>query len=294
MELPVWLHPTAAGLSLAAAAVATGAPLFNDGLRALRLRSMMPRLREVPLGGGTSGLVHVRGKVRLESPLFSPISSLPCAGFRLEVRGAGTPVARGLDEFRPFRIVAGGASALVRGTKVRWALSPTAATEIAPGQPLTQNLAALLQRIPEALWLRRSGVTLRLTERALLEGAECHVVGSARGGYEMEIAEELDLARTGTDDAAPAPVFSTLAGGRAFAAAAGPGRSFPAAAAADVRIDAGEHLDFLLVSDRPIEPRQLAVGRMRAAGVAIGPLLSLAGMLYLANAADSLGALGRR
>ena len=187
MELPVWLQPTAAGLSFAAAAVATGAPLFSDGLRALRLRSMMPRLREVPLGGGTSGLIHVRGTVRLESPLFSPLSSAPCAGFRLEVRGAGTPVARGLDEFRPFRIASGGVSALVRGAKVRWVLSKTATREVAPGQPLTQNLATLLQRIPEALWLRRSGVTLRLTERALYEGAECHVVGCARGGYEMEI-----------------------------------------------------------------------------------------------------------
>jgi len=294
MELPVWLHPTAAGLSFAAAAVAAGAPLFSDGLRALRLRRLMPHLREVALGGATSGLVHVRGAVRLESPLFSPLSSAPCAGFRLEVRGAGSPVARGLDVFRPFRISSGGWSAQVRGTKVRWVLSETATREVAPDQPLTQNLASLLRRVPEALWLRRSGVTLRLTERALLEGAECHVVGCARGGYEMEIAEELDLARTGTDDAAPAPVFSALARGRAFAGPAASGPALPAAPGSDLRIDSGEHLDFLLVSDRPPEPRHLAVARLRVAGVAIGPLLSLAGMLYLANAADSLSSLGRR
>ena len=110
----------------------------------------------------------------------------------------------------------------------------------------------------------------------------------------MEIAEELDLARTGTDDAAPAPVFSALAGGRAFAGPPAPSPAYAAAAGSTLRIDSGEHLDFLLVSDRPPEPSDLAVARMRVAGVAIGPLLSLAGMLYLANAAEFLGVVGRR
>ncbi|HEY2954225.1 MAG TPA: hypothetical protein VGK89_03110 [Candidatus Eisenbacteria bacterium] len=293
MDFPIWLQPSAAGLALAAAAVATGAPLFSDGLRALRLRRLMPRLREVPLGGSAAGLVHVRGAVRLESPLFSPLSGAPCAGFRLEVRSAGTRVARAIDVFRPFRIAAGGASADVRGTKVRWALSETATRDVQPDQPLSQNLAALIGRVPEAQWLRRSRLPLRLTERALLEGAECHVVGYARAGYEREAEEELELARTGTYDAAPAPALSMMSAGRAFA---GPPAAGPASPAhpSGLRIDAGEGLDFLLVSDRPPDPRQLAVARLRVANLAIGPVLSLAGMIYLAFAADSLGALGRR
>jgi len=38
MALLIRLHPSAAGLSLAAAAVAAGAPLFRDGPRALGSR----------------------------------------------------------------------------------------------------------------------------------------------------------------------------------------------------------------------------------------------------------------
>lgn len=286
MELPVWLHPTAAGLSFAAAAVAAGAPIFSDGLRALRLRRMAPRLREVTLARTAHGMAHARGTVVLESPLFSPLSRVPCAGFVLEVRGVGTPVARAIDVFRPFRISSGGVTARVQAAKARWLLAETATREVGPDQPLTQNLLALLERVPEALWLRRSRATLRLTERALLEGVECHIVGHLSDAAEAVAAERLDLARTGTDDAR---VAVAGAPGRASGVARGAGRAaYVGGPAFDLRVDPGEALGYLLVSDRPPDARHFTVPALRLAGLALGPLLSLAGLLYLVLAADRL------
>jgi hypothetical protein len=227
--------------------------------------------------------------VVLESPLFSPLSRVPCAMFQLEVRGAGTPMARAIDVSRPFRISSGGVTARVHGAKVRWMLSQTATRDVAPDQPLTQNLEALIARLPEAMWLRRSRVTLRLTERALLEGVECHVVGHVRDALEGEVAERFDLARTGTDDALQFEIASGTARDRT---ADGP-RPRPRSAKTatpnfDLRIDPGDPLGYLLVSDRPPESRHLVLPWIRIAGIAIGPALSLAGLLYLALAMDLL------
>lgn len=289
MDFPVWLHPSAAGLSFAAAAVAAGASIFSDGVRALRLRRLTSRLREVSLARTASGMAHARGTVVLESPLFSPLSQVPCAGYRLEVRGVGTPVARAIEVFRPFRISSGGVSARVGTSRARWVLSETGTREVTPDQALTQNLAALLERVPEALWLRRSRVTLRLTEHALLEGVECHVVGHLRS-HEVEVVDGVDLARTGTYDAAQDAMPAAVSRRRPSAVARAMARTFPGGAAFDLRVDPGDALGFLLVSDRPPEPSQIAIGGIRIAGVALGPLLSLAGLLYLARAAELLRA----
>src|SRR5438067_7326834 len=97
-----WLpHP--ASLVLAAGAVVIGAPLFSEGLRALRLRRRLTRLQACAPASGLAGLVHVRGRVALESPLFAPLSARPCAGWQLEVHGIGAPVARTAEVRRPFR-----------------------------------------------------------------------------------------------------------------------------------------------------------------------------------------------
>jgi len=281
MDLPLLLHPSAAGLSFAAAAVAAGAPLFSDGLRALRLGRLFSTLREGTLAGTPSGFMYVRGEVSLESPLFSPPSSAACAGFRLEVRGIGTPVVRSVDVFRPFRVTRDGVSARVHSARARWMLSETASREVAPNQPLSQNLAALLAQVPEAAWLRRSGVTLKLTERALAVGMECHVVGYVRMSQPHELALEGELARTGTDDG-----VAVVAGGATTAPVS--------AGDPELRLDSGEHLNFLLVSDRAPGPRQLSIARIRALGVVVGPVLSLLGMLYFAHIADYLRTLGDR
>jgi hypothetical protein len=293
------LEPTVAGAALAALAVAGGGPLFSDGLRALRLSRRMSRLREHPLADAPIGFVHTRGQVVLDSPLFSPLSGRPCAGFRLEVRGGGTRAGASVEERRSFRIVSGEISARVLAGAGRWRVSQTGRREIGPGEKLSENLAALLQGCPEVSWLQRQGLPVVLTEHALLSGSECHVIGHARRARPYELPAELALARTGTDDAArlgagqaatseerPSP-----AGGPFGIERRQPGRPFPGDA--DLWVDGGGHLDFVLVSDAPPAVADLAVSPWRTLGLLLGPASSLAGLLYLAHAADQLRARGR-
>src|SRR2546428_132498 len=97
MDLTRFVHPNAVSLALAAGAVVAGAPLFSEGLRAFRLRRYLRRVCEHALADAPPGFVHVRGTVALESPLFSPLSALPCAGYRLEVSAVGAAIGRTLD-----------------------------------------------------------------------------------------------------------------------------------------------------------------------------------------------------
>jgi len=309
------LEPTVAGAACAALAVAGGGPLFSDGLRALRLSRRVSHLAERPLADAPSGFLHTRGRVVLDSPLFSPLSGRPCAGFRLEVRGTGSRAAASVEERRAFRIVGGAVSARVMARSGRWRIAETGRREVGPGQPLSENLTTLLQGCPEVFWLQRQGLPLVLTEHALMAGSECHVIGHARHARPYELPAELELARTGTDDHArlgaepaatgetrPAPAGEAhpAPNGEARPAPGGgpfgierrqPGRPFPAEV--DLWVDGGGHLDFVLVSDAPPAPADLAVSRWRALGLVLGPAMSLAGLLYLAHAADLMRARGR-
>jgi hypothetical protein len=56
---------------------------------------------------------------------------------------------------------------------------------------------------------------------------------------------------------------------------------------------AGDHLDFLLVSSGPPTPSLVRMSLLRVAGVAVGPALTMLGILYLAALADVLRASGR-
>lgn len=197
------LQPTLIGGVFAALAVAGGAPLFSDGLRAFRLRRQFERLNERPLAEEPIGFVHTRGRVLLDSPLFSPLTGRPCAGFRLEVEGRGLGRATVIEERRPFRLVSGETSARVMGAAGRWVVSETGRREVEPGEVLTENLAALLSRSPDVLLLRTRGVPMIITERALFAGAESHVIGHARHARPYELPPELELMRTGTDDVIP-------------------------------------------------------------------------------------------
>jgi hypothetical protein len=277
MNPALWLHPTLTGLALAAFAVIAGAWLFSNGLRALRLRHGLRDLAAPPAGTEPNGFTHLNGRVTLESPLFAPLSAAPCAGFRLEARAVGLPLLWTVEERRAFRITVNGVAAHVQEDGATWELEATAQREIAAADPLSEALAALLARAPEALWWRRSGGTLQLTERALRSGAECHVVGSVRGArrHELVIEEEVELARTGTDGAAE------------FLA------TRPSPVAPGLWVGPGDHLDFLLVSDRAPDTAQHMIPAYKALGVFAGPAISLAGMLYLAAAADVLRSLGR-
>ena len=272
MDLVQILQPSAAGLTLAAAAIIAGAPLFASGMRAVRLRKHFRQLQRFPLAELPGGFAHVQGRVALESPLFAPLTAMPCAGFQLEVKAEGLSLHRSVDERRVFRLEDGRASALVGAQRGRWLVSATGERELRPEQPMTEGLAALLERVPEASWWRRAGGTLRLIEHALPAGAECHVVGTIRP---MAAASaSVEWVRTGTDDAHRAPERSVIPD-------------------PDLWIGSDDHLDFLLVSDQPPGEEDLHVPTRLAVGVLIGPALSLTGMLYLASVADYLRSLGR-
>jgi len=275
MDLAQLVHPTAGGLACAIGAVVAGAPIFSDGVRSLRLRRHVAGLAERPLTADLTGFAHVSGTVTLESPMFTPLSSTPCAGFQLEVHAVGALVVKIVEERRAFRVTGRDASARLDPGDGCWSLSATAERDVAAHEPLTENLARLLERVPEALWWRRAGGRLRLVERALLAGSPCHVVGFARRPHPLELPVDLEVVRTGTDAA-----FDVVS---AAAAADAPG----------LWLGPGEFLDFLLVSDRAPAPRDLAVPAWRALGAFVGPALSLLGLFYLAAAADQLRALGR-
>ncbi|HEY6866107.1 MAG TPA: hypothetical protein VI792_02555 [Candidatus Eisenbacteria bacterium] len=272
MDPVLILQPSVGGLTLAAAAIVAGAPMFSSGVRATRLRGKLRRLGRYAVAEAPMGFAHVRGRVALESPLFSPLSAAPCAGFQLDVRAEGLKLQRTVDVRRAFRLEGGGVAAVVAAPRGRWLVSASAERVLAPGQPVSDGLAALLQRVPEAQWWRRAGGSLQLVERALPAGAECHVVGSVRPIRSS--ASVVEWARTGTDDLE-------------VHAASGP-RAEP-----DLWIGPDDHLDFLIVSDQPPGDDDLRVPRRHTAGVVVGPVLSMLGMLYLASVADYLRSLGR-
>lgn len=277
MDLTLFTHPTAGGLAGAVGAVVAGAPLFSDGLRALRLRRHLRRLDAAATAAAGDGLRRLRGSVALESPLFAPLSAKPCAAFRLELRAVGAPIAKTVGDERAFRLVTGDAVAHVEADGARWALPCTAEREVAAGEALSGTLARLLDRAPEAQLWRRAGGTLRLVERALVAGSVCHVVGHAeraRAAVAPAGVEEI-LLRTGTDDVAEV----------AYVAPAG---SEPA-----LWVGPDGLVDFTFVSDREPAAADLAVPRWRTLGLLAGPALSLFGLLYLAAVADALRALGR-
>ena len=268
------LTPTPAGCVLAAAFVVAGAPLFSAGLRAHRLRRQLSRLEERPLADVPTGFVQLRGRVALDGPLVGPLSGRPCGGFVLEVRRGETVVAT-IPERRMFRLVAGGATARVMGGEGDWNLAVATEREVRPGDTLTENLTALVARAPEVGVLRGAGITLTLVERSLGVGQECFVIGQAHHARPFEMPEAIELGRTGTD------AVSVATGARSFAHEP------------DLWIGSGGHLEFLRISDHPLDPRAFALPAWRLLGLGLGPLLSLTGLLYLAHAADRLRAAGR-
>jgi hypothetical protein len=276
MDLTLLVHPTAGGLACAVGAVVAGAPLFSDGLRALRLRRRLRRLGAASVPAETDGFRHLKGTVALESPLFAPLSARPCAAFRLELRAGGAPIAKTVGDERPFRVVTPDAVAHVEVDGGCWSLSRTAEREVTADQALSGTLARLLEQAPEVLVWRRAGGRLRLTERALVAGAVCHVVGHVERVRAAVPAEAgAVLLRTGTDDVAEAVTFT------------------PADPGPELWVGPDGLVDFTFVSDHEPTAGDIAVPRWRTLGMLAGPVLSLLGLLYLAAAADALRALGR-
>jgi hypothetical protein len=275
-----WTQPTLTGVAMAATAVAGGAPLFSEGLRVLRLRRSLSRLPGRALRELPDGFVHVSGRVALESPMFAPLSGRPCAGFVLEVGTAERGRVAMIAERRSFRLVSEGVVARVAGERGHWQLAPATARLITHGEALSERMTHLLERSPEAMWLRSSGAALAVVERVLPAGAECHVVGSAHVSRTVEAAAGIEVLRTGTDDQPVTAVTRTLdlLGGSRVAAATEP----------DLWIDEGGSLEYLYISDKA--PHRLAEAQpgWKLIGLGLGPILSLTGLLYLANAAERL------
>jgi len=312
--MDIFVQPTIAGAAFAALAVAGGAPWFSDGLRTFRLRRQFLSLSERSLDQGPIGFVHTRGKVVLDSPLFSPLTGKPCAGYRLELQGGTTARTTVAEERRPFRIVSGSTSARVMAGSARWVVSETGRREIEPDEPLSENLEALLKRCAEFAVLRQRHIPMVLTERALFSGAESHVVGYSRIARPYEVPPELEMMRTGTDDVVamvsgrgqeavdfeadgfePEPALETpqppRGSGPFGIERRSPGRPFPGDV--DLWVDGGGLLDFVLISDGPPAGQDLVVSRWRQLGLMLGPALSMSGLLYLAHAADALRNQGR-
>lgn len=312
------LQPTIAGAAFAALAVAGGAPWFSDGLRAFRLRRQLERLKEQPLDQEPVGFIHTRGRVLLDSPLFSPLTGKPCAGYRLEVQGGGASRSTVVEERRSFRLVSGETSARIMAGAGRWVLAETGRREIGPEEAVSENLGALLARSADVLLLKHRGVPMVLTEHALFAGAETHVVGQVRHARPFELPPEMELMRTGTDDVVqavpgtaratiglvPEPTETPTAESEVKTEdlpprSTGPfgierrstGRPFPGEV--DLWVDGSGLLDFVLVTDTPPRPEQLVVSKWRTLGMLLGPALSLTGLIYLAHAADQLHSQGR-
>jgi len=264
------LRPTPMGCALAAAMVVAGAPIFGAGLRALRLRRRLRRLTRPELTPNAAGFAQVQGRVALESPLVGPLSSQPCAGFMLEALTDSRRLIATIEDRRPFRLVGDDMSARVVGAEsVAWDLGVTAERVVRPGDSVSQNLTALLAGSAEVAWVRRGGGTVTLIERALLAGERAHIIGNVRLAHPNEVPEAVVLARTGTDDV-PLPLPSSL------------GQD------ADFWIEPDGPLDYLRVFDHLPTSAELEISVWRVLGLALGPTLALAGLLYLARAADRL------
>ncbi|HET9327555.1 MAG TPA: hypothetical protein VFQ05_12345 [Candidatus Eisenbacteria bacterium] len=268
------IQTTPVGGAIAAALVVAGASMFGAGLRSLRLRRQLSRLEVLSPGDERTGFGRVEGRVALESPLVGPLSGQPCAGYRLEVLGPRSMRLATLDDLRPFRLIAESGTAHVAGVDGgTWDLPVVAQRGVAPADELSENLRALLHQSPEAQWMRRAGMTVTLVERALRAGESCCVIGAARPAQPYELISDVELARTGTDDA--------------------PLSALRRAQAPELWIEPDPQLQYLRISLEPPPTATLAVSPWRTLGLIAGPLLSLAGMIYLMALADALRALTR-
>ena len=275
MEFLAHIPVRAFWLLTAAGCVVAGAPLFALGRRAWRLRHALAALTERPLDAMAAGLVLVRGKVSLEGPLFAPLSGKPCAGYTLEVSGEAMRVGGAVHELRPFRLTSGGVSARVVPGGASWRGPVTFERTAAATEQFPERLSALLDSSAEMRWLRDRKLPMRLVERALEVGANVFVTGVAHGAATVAMVESVELAATGTDG----PLFDY--------ADSGSGGSFDHTHPG-LWIEAQEPLERVLVTAEPPSKDALAPPAWRLTLLVLGPLLTLAGLFYLARAAAPL------
>lgn len=273
MDLFALLPLTPGGVLFAAAAVVAGAPIFARGRRAFLLRRSLRELTERPLTDDTVGLTRAKGRVALEGPLFAPLSGTPCAGFQLEVRGEGSSIGGTIRDMRAFRLQSGNTSALVPGEDCDWHAPVTAQREIATGAQLPERLATLLDSNNDVRWLRERGVVLHVVERALEAGRVASVVGVTSHERVVVFQEAEELRATGTD---------------------GGGFQRPQLVADlpldtyELRFGTSDTFERVQVFADPPDAKLPQPSRWTDLLLVAGPLMSLAGLLYLARAAEPL------
>ncbi len=274
MSIPFEIPVTMSGMLAAVALVIAGGPLFAGGLRAMRQRRLLKRLSPSVAENGLEGFVRLEGTVALESPLFSPLSQRPCAGYRLEVHARDSSAGGAVGQQRGFRLVGERCDAFVEPSAAAWAMPVTAEREVPAGEQVSANMAALLEGDAILRWLRDRRAAMRIVERSIEAGARVEVVGYAHTvAVEAEAAHEA-LAATGTD-------------GFSWAIETPSRRERP-----PLRLGAHEPLGLHVVADGSTDPVRFAAPAWRMVGLLLGPLCSLAGLVYLVQAAGA--ALGGR
>ena len=271
MTVPLFIPVTPAAMLAAVACVIAGGPWFADGLRALRQRRALALLRasvDAPAGEGPA---TARGAVVLASPLFAPLSGRPCAGYVLEVSSLSTALVGRVSDTRAFRLATRDGLAEVAGAEALWDLCVGTECTISSVSELSSNLTVLLASTPELRWLVARGGPLVLRERALLAGASAIVLGVATRLAAPAMVQTFELARTGTDDGAwGADTHASMA-------------STPATPVWS--IGPAEPFERCIVSDGAPDAGRFAPPAWRLLGTVLGPALSLAGLLMLAEAA---------
>jgi hypothetical protein len=267
MEPFLHIPLTPGGTILAALLVIAGASLFARGRAAWNLRWKLARLATEPLTPDAKGMVRARGRVVLDGPLFAPLSGQPCAGFVLSVRGSGSAVTGVVRDLRQFRLEGEAASALVSPMNAEWHLPETGRRIVAPDEKLPERLSTLLDSRAEIRWLRERGVALEVVERALCAGAEVSVLAVAQTERAETVIVEEELAATGTDGA--------FAGPRLM-----PG---PEPVGPQLKLITDGDLERGHVFADPADARFDGPPAWQAALLFLGPALSFAGLLYLAQ-----------
>jgi hypothetical protein len=271
MTSPLFVPVTPAAMLAAVGCVIAGGPWFADGLRALRQRRALAELRagrDTPLGEGP---VTARGAVVLASPLFAPLSGRPCAGYVLELASLSTALVGRVSDTRAFRLATSEGIAEIDAAGARWDLSVSMERTIDSVSELSENLVGQLSSTPEMCWLVQRGGPLVLRERALLAGATAVVLGVARHLSVPMTVHTVELERTGTDDAS----WIVNVNASAAASSATPAWS----------IGAAEPFEHCIVSDGAPDSGPVPPKAWRLLGAVLGPVLSLAGLLMLAEAA---------
>jgi hypothetical protein len=270
MAVPLLIPVTPAAMLAAVACVVAGGPWFADGLRALRQRRALAAMRagaDAPLH---EGAVTVRGNVVLASPLFAPLSGRPCAGYVLEVGSTKTTLVGRVSNTRAFHLATRGGLAEIEAEDGLWHLGIGTERTAGSVSELSENLQVLLASTPELRWLVAFGGPLVLRERALFAGTEVAVLGVASRIAVPNAPGVLSLVRTGTDDA------SWSEGARGGSSSSGEPTWV---------VGPAEPFEHCVVSDGSPESGRFAPPAWRLLGTVLGPALSLAGLVILAEAA---------